>query len=128
VTAIGATENEGPPVTAAYFSAGGFSNYFARPSWQDKVVYPYLTKLVSCNDSKIGLFNQFGHAIPDISAVGSGFSIEYGGGGMVVQGTSASTPVVAAMIALINDARLRAEKPSLGWLNPLLYSVEVRKY
>ncbi|KAH8913086.1 tripeptidyl-peptidase-like protein [Coniochaeta sp. PMI_546] len=127
VTAIGATENEGPPVTAAYFSAGGFSNYFGRPSWQDEVVLPYVKKLASSNDTKIGLFNQSGRAIPDISAVGSGFSIEYGGGGSVVQGTSASTPVVAAMIALINDARLRAGKPSLGWLNPLLYSAEVRK-
>lgn len=127
VTAVGATENEGPPVTAAYFSAGGFSNYFGRPTWQDEVVLPYLGKLVSSNDTKIGLFNQSGRAIPDVSAVGSGFSIEYGGGGSVVQGTSASTPVIAAMIALINDARLRAGKPSLGWLNPLLYSAEVRK-
>ncbi|OIW32783.1 tripeptidyl-peptidase-like protein [Coniochaeta ligniaria NRRL 30616] len=127
VTAIGATENEGPPVTAAYFSAGGFSNYFGRPSWQEEAVLPYLKKLVRSNDTKIGLFNQSGRAIPDISAVGSAFSIQYGGGGSVVQGTSASTPVVAAMIALINDARLRAGKPSLGWLNPLLYSAEVRK-
>lgn len=127
VTAIGGTENEGPPVTAAYFSAGGFSNYFGRPAWQDAVVGPYLKSLVSANDTKIGLFNSSGRAVPDISAIGSGFQIEYGGGGSVVLGTSASTPVVAAMIALINDARLRAGKPSLGWLNPLLYSAEVRK-
>lgn len=126
VTAIGATDNEGPPVTAAPFSAGGFSSYFSRPSWQDTAVIPYLNQLVRSNNTKLGLFNFFGRAIPDISAVGSGFQIEYGGGGSVVLGTSASTPVVAAMIALINDARLRKGKPSLGWLNPLLYSPQVK--
>jgi tripeptidyl-peptidase-1 len=30
------------------------------------------------------------------------------------------------MVALVNDARMRAGKPSLGWLNPLLYSDKVR--
>jgi len=127
VTAVGGTENEGPPVTAAEFSAGGFSNYFDRPTWQDAVVLPYLKKLTSANDTKIGLFNTSGRAMPDVSAIASGFQIQYGGGGSVVQGTSASTPVVAAMIALINDSRLRAGKPSLGWLNPMLYSAQVRK-
>jgi tripeptidyl-peptidase-1 len=65
--------------------------------------------------------------MPDVSAIGSGFQIVMGGGDSQVLGTSASTPVLAAMIALINDARMRAGKPSLGWLNPLLYSAKVRK-
>lgn len=34
---------------------------------------------------------------------------------------SASTPTVAAIIALLNDARLRNGLSSLGFLNPLLY-------
>lgn len=37
-------------------------------------------------------------------------------------GTSAASPVVAAVIALLNDARFRAGKPSMGFLNPWLYS------
>ena len=37
-------------------------------------------------------------------------------------GTSAASPVVAGIIALLNDARLRAGKPALGFLNPFLYS------
>ncbi|KAB5576314.1 tripeptidyl-peptidase-like protein [Coniochaeta sp. 2T2.1] len=126
VTAVGATENEGPPVTAAYFSAGGFSDYFPRPAWQDSAVLPYLSHLSIRNDSKLSAINASGRAVPDVSAVGSGFQIEYGGSGSVVQGTSASTPVVAAMVALVNDRRLRQGKPSLGWLNPLLYSSQVR--
>jgi tripeptidyl-peptidase-1 len=31
------------------------------------------------------------------------------------------------MVALVNDVRMRAGKPSLGWLNPLLYSAKVKK-
>ncbi|AEO67310.1 uncharacterized protein THITE_33702, partial [Thermothielavioides terrestris NRRL 8126] len=65
-------------------------------------------------------------ATPDISAIGAGFQIVMGGSVTQVLGTSASTPVVAAMVALVNDARMRAGKPSLGWLNPLLYADKVR--
>lgn len=36
-------------------------------------------------------------------------------------GTSAASPVVAAIVALLNDARLREGKPALGFLNPLIY-------
>jgi tripeptidyl-peptidase-1 len=35
-----------------------------------------------------------------------------------VFGTSASAPVVASMITLINDARIAAGKNSVGFLNP----------
>lgn len=30
---------------------------------------------------------------------------------------------MSAMIALVNDARLAAKLPPLGWLNPLLYQL-----
>lgn len=36
-------------------------------------------------------------------------------------GTSAASPVTAAIVALLNDARLRAGMPVLGFLNPLIY-------
>ena len=38
-----------------------------------------------------------------------------------ISGTSASAPVVAGMISLVNAARLAVGKPSLGWINPTLY-------
>jgi hypothetical protein len=38
-------------------------------------------------------------------------------------GTSAAAPVVAALVTLLNDARIAAGKSSLGLLNPLLYSI-----
>ena len=37
-------------------------------------------------------------------------------------GKSAAVPVVSGIIALLNDARLRAGKPTMGFLNPFLYS------
>ena len=39
-----------------------------------------------------------------------------------IGGTSASAPVFSALIALINDARLAAGKPALGFLNPFIYA------
>jgi tripeptidyl-peptidase-1 len=130
VTAVGATDNVAPPVRGAAFSAGGFSDFFARPAWQDSVVSRYVAGLVAQNDSRVvvsGLFNHSGRAMPDISAIGSAFQIVMGGSVSQVYGTSASAPVVAAMVALVNDARMRAGKPSLGWLNPLLYEERVRR-
>ena len=40
---------------------------------------------------------------------------------MNVAGTSAATPTVAGIFALLNDARLTAGKPVLGFLNPFIY-------
>jgi len=40
----------------------------------------------------------------------------------LVGGTSASAPAVAAIVALLNDARLKARKGPLGFINPLLYT------
>lgn len=40
-----------------------------------------------------------------------------------VSGTSASCPVVAGMVSLVNSARRAAGKPPLGFLNPALYAL-----
>lgn len=37
-------------------------------------------------------------------------------------GTSAAVPLIAGLIGLINDARLRAGAPTMGFLNPWLYA------
>jgi hypothetical protein len=36
-------------------------------------------------------------------------------------GTSASSPVVAGMVSLVNAQRIEAGKPPLGFLNPAIY-------
>jgi tripeptidyl-peptidase-1 len=38
-------------------------------------------------------------------------------------GTSASTPIAAVMISLLNDARAQMGKSTLGFLNPMLYKM-----
>ncbi|KAL7629811.1 hypothetical protein AAE478_001334 [Parahypoxylon ruwenzoriense] len=123
VTSVGATGNT-LPFEGAVFSTGGFSNYFVRPEWQKEVVDQYITAI---NGSHKGLYNVSGRAIPDISATGTGYVIEVGGYETDVLGTSASTPVIAALVALINDSRLKAGKNSTGWLNPVLYSTRVKE-
>lgn len=45
------------------------------------------------------------------------YGARYGSGG-----TSAACPLFSALVGMLNDARLRAGKSTLGFLNPLLYS------
>ncbi|KAJ8515805.1 hypothetical protein ONZ45_g6838 [Pleurotus djamor] len=117
VTAVGGTN--GYPETAVYFSGGGFSNYFARPYYQNEAVLGYLNKL---GDIYRGLFNPGGRAIPDVAAQGRHYAIHVKGKWASIGGTSAAAPVFAAVISLLNDARLAQGKPVLGFLNPALYS------
>ncbi|KAL0069551.1 hypothetical protein AAF712_003209 [Marasmius tenuissimus] len=117
VTAVGGTTRTNPEV-AVSFSGGGFSNYFARPDYQNTAVTTFLNRLGSTNS---GLFNTSGRAYPDLAAQGTSFQVIVGGRTVSVGGTSASSPTVAAIIALLNDVRLAAGRPSLGFLNPLIY-------
>ena len=38
-----------------------------------------------------------------------------------VGGTSAATPTFAAIVSLLNELRLAAGKPTMGWILPFLY-------
>jgi tripeptidyl-peptidase-1 len=51
------------------------------------------------------------------------YQVVYGGELSPSGGTSAAAPVVAAIIGLLNDARFRAGKSSLGFINPALYAI-----
>lgn len=41
----------------------------------------------------------------------------------MIDGTSASSPVVAGLVGLLNAHRQRAGRPNVGFFNPLLYQV-----
>lgn len=116
VTSVGSTRylNE----TATFFSSGGFSDYWARPAWQEAAVKGYLEKLGNKNKP---YYNTRGRGFPDVSAQGYGYRVYDKGVLKSYQGTSCSAPAFAGMVGLLNDARLRAGKPTLGFLNPLLY-------
>jgi subtilase family serine protease len=67
-------------------------------------------------------YSSEGRGIPDISLFGHNYVIVVDGNYAVVDGTSASSPVMAAMISLMNSNRLENGRPTMGWLTPLLYS------
>ncbi|KUI57401.1 Tripeptidyl-peptidase sed2 [Cytospora mali] len=117
VTAVGATTSSAPE-RGVYFSSGGFSIYHPRPAWQDEVVPAYLTSIGSTYE---GLFNASGRGIPDVAAQGSSFVVVDKNRSTLVSGTSASSPVFAGVVALLNAARKSQGLPPLGFLNPWLY-------
>jgi len=130
VLAVGATQGpeSGLPEQACMSnnggiitSGGGFSIYFPQPSYQSTAVATYLS--TAPNLPPQSLFNAQGRGYPDVSALGFNYDIVLDGQDMGVAGTSASTPVFAAMITLINDARISAGKPSVGFVNPALYQL-----
>ncbi|KAJ7591435.1 tripeptidyl peptidase A [Mycena floridula] len=122
VTAVGATVNT-PQETAVFFSGGGFSDRYPRPCYQDDAVKDFLKTLPK--GLYKGLFNSSGRAIPDVAAQGRRFRVYASGKPISVSGTSASAPTFAAIIALVNDARLTNNQSTLGFLNPLLYQPRV---
>ena len=58
----------------------------------------------------------------DVSAVGWNFQYVINGVVGHVGGTSASSPTFAAVLSVLNSARLAAGKSTLGWVNPFLYA------
>jgi kumamolisin len=86
---------------------GGKSIFFPRPSWQ---AGPGLS-----GNSRL---------LPDVSVTADpdeGAFVVLGGRVQQFGGTSLSAPVWAGFCALINEARVKAGKPPLPFLNPLIY-------
>jgi tripeptidyl-peptidase-1 len=115
MTSVGATT--GFPETAADFSSGGFSNIFPRPSYQDDAVNSFLTTL---GTTYAGKYNASGRAFPDVAAIGDNVEIVWDTETGLVAGTSCSSPIFAAIVALLNDELESAGKSRLGFLNPFL--------
>lgn len=123
ITSVGATKFI-PEIVAtdganSFVSGGGFSRYFSRPAYQDAVVAPYVQAL---GTQFSGLYNSSGRAYPDLAAQGYHYSTIWNGTLHPLDGTSASTPTVAAIFSLVNDDLIAKGKPPMGFLNPWLYS------
>jgi kumamolisin len=89
-------------------SGGGKSVYFTRPAWQTGASVP--------------AGNQ--RLVPDVSLAADpqeGALLVLHGKRLQIGGTSWSAPVWAGFCALMNEARQKAGKPALPFLNPLLY-------
>ncbi|KAG1837809.1 hypothetical protein C8R48DRAFT_782571 [Suillus tomentosus] len=111
LTAVGGTINI--PETAVYFSSGGFSDYFARPAYQEVAVSEYLVMLAP--DTFEGLFNSTGRVCRLVNLMETGQEGSIGG-------TSCASPAFAGFVSMLNDALINAGETPLGFLNPLLYS------
>ncbi|KAI5860193.1 subtilisin-like protein [Durotheca rogersii] len=118
VTTVGGTVGVAPERAVA-FSSGGFSDVFARPRYQESAVAAYLNRI---GGTFRGLYNPDGRGFPDVAAQGQNFNIVTQGYVVMVGGTSASAPTFAALVSLLNNARLKAGGRPLGFLNPWLYA------
>ena len=93
-------------------TGGGVSAVFPRPSWQQNIT------IKPVNPGAI-----VGRCIPDVAAnadwTASPYLLVVDGNGEPNGGTSASSPLVASMIALINAQRQANNR--VGYLTPVLY-------
>ncbi|KAJ5175794.1 Tripeptidyl-peptidase sed1 [Penicillium canariense] len=114
-------------------SGGGFSNIYERPSYQSQAVADYFAKAnptypyyESVNNNSFGanggIYNRIGRGYPDVSAIGDNVIIVNKLVPTAIGGTSASAPVFAAILTRINEERLAAGKPTVGFVNPVLYA------
>jgi tripeptidyl-peptidase-1 len=89
-------------------SSGGFSNFYAMPSYQSNAVQSYLTNTHNLPPSS--QYNASSRAMPDVSSFSENVLVLSGGELFPVGGTSCAAPVFSGIISLINDALLTAGK------------------
>lgn len=133
-----ATNSPGPtsPPYDFFASSGGFSNYFSPPSYQAAAVANYL-KLdlpfqslpyyrVNADASNIGendgVYNRAGRGYPDVSANGAFLLVYNNLTEFTFFGTSLSSPILGAVVTLINEERTKLGKGPVGFVNPALYA------
>ena len=95
-------------------SGGGVSLVFPRPAWQESVAVP------------LNPAGRFGRGVPDMALDAdpdTGYAIVFQGRETVIGGTSVATPITAALLTLINEARQEADKGPLGFVTPRLYQL-----
>ena len=108
-------------------SGGGISSVFAAPSWQKQNVTSYLTTKCAASAGCVlppaGYYNAANRGYPDVAAFGGQFGITLNGEEAVVAGTSVAAPVVAGLIARLNEVQLAHKGTTLGLVAPLFYAM-----
>lgn len=113
--------------TDGVITSGGSTSWRTpRPSWQERAVSAHLDTYAARLPPD-SFWNRGGRAVPDWTAYGNNFLVVKDGDYALYSGTSASTPLLASMVALWN-ARLEARGlPRLGFLNPAIYDLYERR-
>ncbi|KAK4495322.1 hypothetical protein PRZ48_013653 [Zasmidium cellare] len=114
-------------------SSGGFSNFFKTPKYQQNAVSSWRSKYdpgyptydydgsMSSIGANGGVYNRNGRGVPDVSANGANFTTFNMGAETNFFGTSLSSPLWAALLALINQKRADIGKGNVGFVNAVLY-------
>lgn len=134
VTAVGATQ--GPEsgddevacqsqIGGVITSGGGFSNTYPIPDWQKAAVSSYFDHAYTANKLPVSGYALTGRGYPDLSLTGAAYEVIVGSQILYMYGTSASAPVLAGMISLINAERFIMGRPKIGFINPTLYEVGI---
>lgn len=125
ITTVGATQlledgTERAVQGDGWASSGGFSSFYATPSYQQDALGAYVADYYPTNLT--GRFNTSGRGVPDLSAVGLNIAVAIDGELTTEVGTSAAAPLFAAMLNLVNEERLAVGKSTVGFVNPVLYA------
>merc|ERR1711920_544339 len=125
VTAVGSTrfvnQKVGQPemATDQFGSGGGFSDMFPSFKDQQSAVEHYFKNAPQLPPD--GSFSRGGRGTPDVAALGEGYQVVIHGQPVSVSGTSASAPMFAGLVSLLNEARLANNMSAMGYVNPWLY-------
>jgi len=93
-------------------TGGGISQKVSIPSWQRPI------------DMSTNLGSSVKRNVPDVALIADNvFSISDDGQSSYVGGTSVGSPLWAGFIALVNQQAAIAGQPSVGFINPAVYSI-----
>lgn len=126
VTAVGGVYNgelRDEELQADALTTGGFaaSQLNKAGDWQKAAIASFM----KTSGQRPAHIDTTQRAVPDLSAYDDEIAIVKSGEDTTLAGTSAAAPMVAGMLASINDALLAAgHKTTLGFVNPLLYANE----
>lgn len=81
----------------------------------------YLASVQGTSQQPVNGYARSGRGYPDISLLANNYVIAVDNNFTAVSGTSASSPVFAGMVSLVNARRMAVNQPRVGWLNPALY-------
>ena len=105
-----------------FSSGGGFSNTFLAPPYQVPNVASYKRIEKEDLDEIEDRFNSTARGYPDVAVRADDYWVVSNGKWKRISGTSASNPVFASIITLINSERMHTGEGPVGFINQVLYS------
>ncbi|EDQ86938.1 uncharacterized protein MONBRDRAFT_38188 [Monosiga brevicollis MX1] len=102
-------------------SSGGFDQFATRPAYQDDPVSTYLEKVAPVDHMQASLAGN--RAFPDVAGPAHNIEVYGREHRTLMAGTSASAPMLAGLLVLVNDVLLQQDLPPLGDVTASIYAV-----